>query len=191
MELDGAYQWQANSEETSSWQSQIRTGSHSEADWHLIPSSLFWSSESLGPCVKCQRELEHHFSTFGFHFQQLKIQSSSSTYCLLESTESRIVDVWWLKIIKAETLGCSTSINMSANILFIGNSTRIVSVLIDIWGGGTSWKHTNIPYHTNINNQYCSYYKYTNRLSIQEEGTAVAQTASKRETTVLQQNWIF
>lgn len=41
MKFDGAYQWQANSEETSSWQSKIQSGSHLGADWQLIPLSLF------------------------------------------------------------------------------------------------------------------------------------------------------
>lgn len=41
MKFDGAYQWQANSEETSSWRSKIQSGSHLGADWQLIPLSLF------------------------------------------------------------------------------------------------------------------------------------------------------
>lgn len=56
MEFDGAYRQQANSEETSSWQSKIQTGSHSGTDWHFIPFKPFWSWESLGLCMKSQSD---------------------------------------------------------------------------------------------------------------------------------------
>lgn len=60
MKLDGAYQQQANSEETSSWQSKIQTGSLVGTNWQLIPVSsgewTFWTAWKISK-MKLKAEL--------------------------------------------------------------------------------------------------------------------------------------
>lgn len=78
MKFDGAYRWQANTEETSK---VSQTASHWRPDRRLIPFRRFWSSESF--CdrtwnLRCERE--RRFSTFEFEWRWNR-QIRSGCWC--------------------------------------------------------------------------------------------------------------